>query len=956
MKLICKTVFVGLLFAMRILPGYAQGTLVSFQNGAGFFALSVNGRSAPVLSASGEYPGVVRAIKNLRTDIGAVTGKEPPLLIDHFNTDHTVVIVGTIGKNPLLDQLARSKKISFENVAGKWETYLIQGVENPFPGIDRALVIAGSDKRGTIFGLYEVSKAIGVSPWYWWADVPPQHHENLYVVSGPHSAGEPAVKYRGLFLNDEEPSLGRWAVKTYGGFNHAFYEKLFELILRLKGNYLWPAMWWASFNSDDPLNPELADEYGIVMGTTHHEPLMRAHAEWKTYHGGDWNYETNAAKLDQFWTEGIRRMGSRESIVSIGMRGDGDLAMTAETNIALLERIVARQRNIIHEVTGKDPASVPQLWALYKEVQDYYDKGMRVPDDVTLLLCDDNWGNVRKLPKPGDKPRAGGYGMYYHFDYVGGPRNYKWVNTNPITKAWEQLHLTYEYGVDRIWIVNVGDLKPLEFPIEFFMDYAWNPKSFSPDNLGAYTISWAARQFGPAHASEIADLIERYTKINGRRKPELLSPDTYSLVNYHEAEKVVADYDTLTTRAKQLMASLPASLKDAFYELVLYPVEASANLNALYFAVARNRWYADQGRAATNDLDDVAKRLFQKDKDLATYYNKTLAGGKWDNMMNQVHIGYTIWQDPAQPIMPETKTVALPDAASMGVAIEGSASAWPSSSGAAVLPAFDANGVRSRDLEIFNRGKQPFDFSIKTNVDWLTLSASKGKVEKEKRITVGINWNKAPSGIHPARITISGPTGTTPVDVLMSLRNVPIGAHPDEFIEADGYVSMEAAHFSKAVSDQEIRWEVLPDYGRTLSAVTPLPVTASPRIPGSGSPHLDYDFFMVDTATLHVEWYVAPTLNFNGTGLRLAVSVDDETPQVINIHAHETLATWEESVRNSIRIIPSIHRINATGHHILKYWMMDPGIVLEKIVINAGGERPSYLGPPESIRFTSSPR
>ena len=304
-------------------------------------------------------------------------------------------------------------------------------------------------------------------------------------------------------------------------------------------------MWWAGFNMDDPQNAEMADKYGIVMGTSHHEPLNRAQAEWRRYGKGAWNYETNSAELTKFWKEGIERIGNKEVVVNMAMRGDGDEAMSKETNVALLQRIVEDQRKLIAEVTGKPTEETPQMWALYKEVQDYYDQGMRVPDDVTLLLCDDNWGNIRKLPEPGAAPRKGGYGIYYHFDYVGGPRNYKWVNTCPIPRIWEQMNLAYEHGVTELWVVNVGDLKPMEYPISFFLDYAWNPLEIPAEKLPEYSVKWAEQQFGEKYAKEAADLIDTYLKYNSRRKPELLEPETYSLINYREFETVVSDYNNL---------------------------------------------------------------------------------------------------------------------------------------------------------------------------------------------------------------------------------------------------------------------------------------------------------------------------------------------------------------------------------------------------------------------------
>jgi len=394
------------------------------------------------------------------------------------------------------------------------------------------------------------------------------------------------------------------------------------------------------------------------MGTSHHEPMLRAQQEWKRYGKGEWNYQSNDTVLRAFWKKGIEHMGSHESIVTVGMRGDGDKPMTEGTATALLEKIVGDQRKIIEDVTHKPASQTPQLWALYKEVQDYYDKGMRVPDDVTLLLCDDNWGNLRKLPRLDEKPRKGGYGIYYHFDYVGGPRNYKWLNTNPIPRVWEQMHLAWEYKVRQIWIVNVGDLKPMEFPISFFLDYAWNPEKIDAVDLQRYTRQWAADQFGSKYATDIADIISAYTKYNGRRKPELLSPETYSLNNYDEAQAVVREYNNLRAKAEHIGDALPAGYRDAYFELVLHPVQACANLNKLYVTVARNRAFAAQHLEDANILADTAKQLFINDSLISQHYNRDIAGGKWDHMMDQTHIGYTWWQQPPVNRMP--KVVYVP--------------------------------------------------------------------------------------------------------------------------------------------------------------------------------------------------------------------------------------------------------------------------------------------------------
>ncbi|MGA7160920.1 MAG: glycosyl hydrolase 115 family protein [Bacteroidota bacterium] len=917
---------------------------------AGSFTLSASSVSTPLCVSSRDFPGVLRAAKDLAGDIESVTTAKPQIIDDAIPSSKEIVLIGTIGKNSWIDTLISQNKINVEGVAGKWETFILQVVEKPFAGVDRALVIAGSDKRGTIFGLYDLSSHIGVSPWYWWADVPAQHRPSLYVLSGRHTQGEPAVKYRGFFINDEAPALSGWAVEKFGGFNSAFYAHVFELILRLKGNYLWPAMWGKSFFDDDSLNFKLADEYGVVIGTSHHEPMMRAQEEWHRYGSGPWNYEKNESVLKNFWTKGIQRMGSYESIVTIGMRGDGDMPMTEGSNIALLEKIVKDQRDILGAVTGKDVTTIPQDWALYKEVQDYYDKGMRVPDDVTLLLCDDNWGNIRKLPRLGDKPRTGGYGIYYHYDYVGGPRNYKWLNTNQIERTWEQMHLAYAYGARQIWIVNVGDIKPMEFPLQFFLDYAWDPDAWPAARLPEYTRLWAEQQFGKEHAAEIADIVTSYTKFNARRKPELLSPDTYSLFDYREAETVVADYNALAEKAQHIYDTLPSEYKDAYYQLVLQPVLACANLNELYVTVAKNRLYAKQGRAATDSLAQKAVELFGKDSAITYYYNKIMAGGKWDHMMDQTHIGYTYWQEPPKNSLPEVKKIDVPAGPEMGVALEGQSTWLPGDGTEATLPEFDRYNKQSHYIEIFNRGKTPFGYSMQIDKPWMKVSNARGTIDLEDRLWLSVDWAEAPAGKQLAAITVTGPNNSNVV-IHASINNPPVLPQDSvrEFVESDGCISVEAEHYSRAVDAPPISWLKIPGLGRTLSAMTPVPVTSPPQSPGGTSPHLEYTMLLFSTGQVSVKAYLSPTLNFhNDQGLRYAVSFDDEPPQTIIMNGDNSNRAWEQWVANNINVCISHHNIQSQGVHKLKFWMVDPGVVLQKIVVDAGGVKPSYLGPPES--------
>ncbi|WP_183559965.1 glycosyl hydrolase 115 family protein [Mucilaginibacter sp. SP1R1] len=946
MKFIKKNIlFIIAIFFPVLIYGQSPGrkSYISYANGAGYFALAANSKAAPVYTGTDEYPGVKRAIKSFMGDVQAVT-KNIPELLPELKGSKQVVLIGTLGKNDKIDQLVEQKKLNVSAVAGKWETYLIKVVQKPFPGVDQALVIAGSDKRGTIFGIYDVSSQIGVSPWYWWADVPVKEHKSLYVMPGSYTDGEPAVKYRGIFINDEAPAFSGWAKEKFGGLNHHVYEKMFELILRLKGNYLWPAMWGNAFNDDDKLNPVLADEYGVVMGTSHHEPMDRAQQEWKRYGTGAWNYETNKTVLQSFWRKGIQNMGNKETIVTVGMRGDGDMPMTEGSNITLLENIVRDQRKVITDVTGKDASQTPQMWALYKEVQDYYDKGMRVPDDITLLLCDDNWGNIRKLPKLGEHPRKGGYGIYYHFDYVGDPRNYKWLNTNPISKTWEQMRLAYEYNARQIWIVNVGDLKPMEFPISFFLDYAWAPDKWKADNLNTYTIDWAKQQFGAQYAKEIARILTLYTKYNGRRKPELLNQDTYSLTNYSEFENVVKYYNQLKLDAEKLYAKMPSNYKDAFYELVLHPVQACANLNEMYYETAKNQWYAEQGRAATNSTAAKVNALYARDKEISHHYNTILANGKWNHMMDQTHIGYTYWQQPDSNKMPRVKTLTLPKDGQMGVSIPGLPNSWSGTAIITEMPGFYSWEKDGSYIEIYNRGETAFNYSVDCAATYVSIRPKAGVVNEQQRIELNVNWMKAPQGISHVPLIIKGPQGNVTINLTINNQGT---SSASLFKENNGYIAIEAAHYSKFAKTPAINWETIPEYGSTLSGITPLPVTAGKIKPGGNSPHLEYNISLKDTGMVSVTAYISPTLDFkNQGGLCYAVSVDDEQPQIVNINKNTSEQSWRNDVSNNMKKMMTQHHITKPGKHLLKYWMVDAGVVLQKLVINAGGLKESYLGPP----------
>ncbi|MCM1489865.1 MAG: glycosyl hydrolase 115 family protein [Muribaculum sp.] len=803
------------------------------------FPLITNGVPTPIVICNDDEKGISIAASNLAADFERVSGRKADISGEIGNKSK-VIIAGT-EKNPLISRLIKEKKIDGKELKGKNEKYIIQTIPNPFPGVEEALVIAGSDRRGVIYGIYEISEQIGVSPWYDWADVPVQHSDNLAIANGTYTAGEPAVKYRGLFLNDEAPCLTSWVKNTYGTNHgdHNFYARVGELILRLRGNYLWPAMWVWAFYADDPENSKTADEMGLIMGTSHHEPMARNHQEWARHRKeyGKWNYNENQEVIDKFFTEGIQRMNGTEDIVTIGMRGDGDEAMSESADVALLDKIIKNQRKIIAKETGKKADKTPQLWALYKEVLDYYDKGLRAPDDVIYLLCDDNWGNVRRLPNAEERKHPGGWGMYYHVDYVGAPRNSKLINVTPIQGMWEQLNLTYDYGVDKLWILNVGDLKPMEYPISLFMDMAWNPKKYDADHITDHTLDFCRQQFGEQQANEAARILNLYSKYAGRVTPEMLDANTYNLTT-GEWKSVTDDFIRLEAEAMRQYSSLSPEYRDAYRELVLFPVQLVANLYDMYYAVAMNHKLHNEGNPQANLWADKAEKAFARDAQLMTEYNKEIAGGKWDGMMTQKHIGYKIWNDDfPKDTMPEVFRFENADA------LAGNYVFRPSDNGATV---------------------------------------------------------------------------------------------------------MEAEHYYRADAPEGYKWQTYADMGRTLSGVALTPYTAPVK-----DASLTYRLALPDDVKkVDVKVVVKSTLAFkNVAGHRYAVSIDGGEEKIVNFNHnlneepeniynifYPTVA--RRVVENDVTLTPGAGK---EGIHEITLRPLDEGIVFEKVVVDYGGYKPSYL-------------
>ncbi|MFF7977802.1 glycosyl hydrolase 115 family protein [Streptomyces sp. NPDC007901] len=965
------------------------GACISFTGGA--FSLV----GAPVVVSDEDHPGVVRVAGDLRDDLERVTGVRPGSTIAR-----RVVLVGTIGRSPLIDGLVASGRLDVTGVRGKWETSLQTVVDHPLPGVDRAFVIAGSDPRGTIFGAYDVSYGIGVSPWYWWDDVPPVRRDRVWVLPGRHTQGTPAVKYRGFFINDENPALGTWAPAYFGpgkapgypgGFNADFYARVFELLLRLKGNYLWPAVWGRAFAEDDPENHRRAAAYGVVMGTSHEAPMMRGIEEWNRHAGagtdpyggtGEWSYRRNAKAIRAYWRAGIQRMADQgfEGVVTLGMRGNGDTSLPDGDGIELMQEIIAAQRQIIEEVTGRPAAETPQVWTLYKEVQRYWDRGLRAPDDVTVVLTDDNWGNIRKHPSPAE-PRGGGYGLYYHFDYVGAGRNYKWVDTANLRNVWDQLHQAHAYGNHGLWVANVGDLKGNELPAEFFLNYAWSPERWSFDRLGEWERRYARQNFGAAVAEEVAEVLADYGRLQARRKPELLNRritladdgqvlyddrQTPFYFGHGELERVTEEWRELGRRAARIARRLPAAAQDAWFELVGYGVTATANLYALRAAEFTNLLYARQGRAATNSLAAQAEQALDRDFALADRFNSQVADGKWQGFQTQPHIDYgdvdrygpnAPWQQPEKDnvalpdvLFPAVRRIEVPEAAGLGVSVDGEEDV-PGAS-ARTLPPFSPYQTRPRQyVEVYNRGRTPFDYRVEASVPWLVVDRPRGRVAQQVRVEVRVDWSRAPGGRSSGALTVSG-AGES-VTVTCVAEN-PSARGLRGFVEAGGYVAIDAEHYDRAVGE----WRRLEGIGRTGAGMTAWPVTGG-WIPDA-RPRLEYEVSLLSAGEVTVWAHLSPRNPTLGSGgLHYAMSFDDDEPQSVDITAGADdgllNTVWARNTSDNVNRSATRHMIASAGVHRLKFWAVDPTVVAQRLVIDTGGLTATYLGPLESRRIRTSP-
>lgn len=929
------------------------------------------------------YPGVKKIADKVRLDVNRVLGYRPEKTEEIKELGKYPIIYGTVGNSTVLDELHKRGKINLSSIKGKREVFLFQLVEEPFHRVSCALVIAGSDKRGTIYGLFHLSECMGVSPLVDWSDVRPAKKDKIILTEANNRLSkEPSVKYRGIFINDEWPAFGNWAVTHFGDLNAKMYDHVFELILRLKGNYIWPAMWKSNFSCDGPglLNAELADEYGIVLGTSHHEPCMRNGEEYSLLRGKDsiygdaWNFRTNREGILRFWEDGLKRNGKLENVITMGMRGEQDTKILGEDatlsdNIELLRDVLREQNRLIKENVHEDLSQVSRVLVLFTEVESFFYGDEKTPglmgdkelDDVTLMLSDDNFGNLRSVPTDEMRKHSGGYGLYYHFDFHGGAYAYDWMNTNYLPKVWEQLTMAYDYGIRDIWVVNVGDICFLEHPISYFFELAYDMESWGtlhPNNTNTFTKLWIDKQFEGAFGEEdkkkIHDILNGYTRINHNRKPEVMNASTYHPVHYGEAEILLKEAANITRMAEELKKKCPEWALPAFYELVYFPAVASMNVQKMQILAGRNDFYARQNRIEANDLADEIKWCIEEDRRLTKEYHE-IGDGKWYGMGLSEHIGFVHWNEEGNcyPLMtkiePANKPRIIVAKSDSTEFTEGFT--WTRKT--LHIDDFLRPDVNEAWIEIARGSKEPVDYTIVTECPWIILSKTSGRVDKKDMIQLKVNRDLV-KGKEMGVILVHSPESEVIIQVWAE--NTDVSKFQQfTFLERNGYIAMEAEHFSKKHDVEGYTFTLLEGYGRTVSGMKVLPPMHDFTY-AKDRPYLEYSFLAEQEGEYIAEFYLAPS-NTAHMDLRLClgIQVNEESirienavsPRFRSLDCH--CPEWVSAVKDNIRIHKS-EVFCKKGINELRVYAASPFVVLEKIVLypKSNPIPESYLGPKES--------
>lgn len=948
------------------------------------------------------FPGVIRVTEKVAHDVELVSGKKPQILVEkeipetlESSGEDWTIIAATKGKSSFLKKLEEAGSAELKELEQKRECYAWIFPEIKNRTKSNLLVIAGSDKRGTIYGLFHLSEMLGVSPFVDWCGLMPPKQEKIELREDMACISkEPSVRYRGFFINDEWPAFGNWCNHNFGGFNAKAYDHVFELLLRLKGNYLWPAMWSARFADDGPglLNAELADEYGIIMGMSHHEPCLRQGEEYKylrgknSVYGDAWNFRTNREGITKFWEDGLKRSGKFENVITVGMRGEADTAImgknaTLEDNIQLLRDVLKTQKKLIQEHVNPDLTRVPRMIALYKEVEEFFygdekTKGLMGAEeleDVILMLCDDNYGNLRTLPTEEMRKHAGGYGMYYHLDYHGWPVSYEWINSSYLPKIWEQMSMAYDFGVRELWMVNVGDIATQEFPLSFFLDMAYDFDRWGSRALNCtqeYTRKWVRQQFGSVEEETqdtIADILEQYTKIIHRRRPEALNPETYHPVQEKESSRIFEEAEQLLKKLQDVYETIektnPQNLS-AFIALVYYPAFGTMNLVKMQILAGWNHYYANLGAVCANDYVDEVERCMEQDRKAVEMYHQ-MDQGRWYGMGMSQHIGFTHWNEDecrnpvVMRVIPLKKRSIL--VAADGTAQHAEGSPWLDNT--MKLKDFLNPDCTRASVTLYSRSDLKAEYKVLKKPGWLSVEPMEGWLDgvsqKKVRLNLTLIKQRLPETNQNTiqdSLEIATPEGKCEITVPVYTGN--LQDKKNVFVDTMGYLSIEAAHYVNSVpgnyKDRQVKFENLQGYGKTNSAMKAFPSDAC-TVPGQDAPYLEYQFVLEESGTYEAEFYMQPSNPVTRENqLLYAVRINEEMTETVNAvekdyQVGDQAEKWAEGVLSQIRRQTVSIKCRA-GFNTLRVYHVTPGFVLEKIVIYPMGEKPeeSYLGPAET--------
>lgn len=926
-----------------------------------------------------DFEVVKKAADLFSNDVRLVTGQAIQVGVIENKLASNSIIVGTLGHNELIDKLVAKHKLDVKSLENRWESYLIEVVRNPLPGVSKALVVVGSDRRGTAYGLFTISEAIGVSPWYWWADAPVAKRQELNLKVDKVVSKEPTVKYRGIFINDEDWGLLRWAKRTFekerGNIGPKTYAKVCELLLRLKANYLCPAMHEAStaFNKI-PENKLVADSFAIVMGSVHCEPLLFNNAsEWDKKTMGEWDYVNNKETLNKVLKQRVTENSPYENVYTLALRGLHDKAMGGSNDmkerVKMLGKALMDQRQLLVDVIRKPANEIPQAFTPYKEVLDVYSAGLDLPEDVTIIWPDDNYGYMKRLSSPREQKRSGRAGVYYHVSYLGKPHDYLWMGTTPPALMYEELRKAYDTTADRIWLLNVGDIKSCEFSMDLFLAMAYDIDSFNYDNISLYQARWLSDMFGKEYYEDFVDITNTFYHQSFSRKPEFMgwgyqwttnrhgkerNTDTdFSFTNYREAELRLAAYDRIGTKVEHILKELPEEQKAGFYQLLYYPVKGCELLNKMVLNGQKNRWYALQQRAAANVLKDRVKVYSDSLQTITEGYN-SLLGGKWNHIM-------TTRQGFAASYfeLPKMETVVLSDVSSLGIWAEGE-DVLKGMSSFHMLPMYNTYFRQSHFFDIFNKGTNSINWNIKVSEDWIQINQKKGYTTTEDRIWVSIDWAKVPVGDRISGIIEVTADGVQKENIYVSVFNPssPSLAEVDTlFVEHNGCVSINAVDYHRKVENDDIKIMTIPNLGfENTSVQLGNPIAPMQRTGSSIVPRVEYDFYTFEQGSVDVYTYVLPTFTLSAdkdyagheaTNIetRYGVCIDDGPVMNPSTSSFEYAQIWYESALKNCRINKTTLHINKPGKHTVKVLCGDAGTVLQKVVLDFGGMKRSYLGP-----------